>query len=376
MSLQTKTNTSQTPDRLYYDIQIQNIVSTTTAPPQITYFEERNTPILYTPSDYMLSIVRFEINTSSCIPIFIPEIQPGTLAQHPNLTVYSVTLFYNNIAYQTFVEWIPQNSYLSPPSPLNSGAQNNISQYYNCYDYQWFVNQINTALAVSFANINAANPTLNATNTPFIQWDSIGDTAVLNADSQFFDQSLAKHIDIYFNNSLYNLFCSLQAQYCDYGSPYGMNKKLIILNNLSGSNSIQLPISNPTYISIQSTGQSCVAVWTAISSVVFTSNSLPIVSNQLGTPLIFLDGNQSTSLSNGSSIAPIITDMIASDNYRPSVLFEPYYMRQVSLVSESPLRKIDIQVFMKLKNGDFIPMVLPSGGACSIKICFSKKGTI
>ena len=45
---------------------------------------------------------------------------------------------------------------------------------------------------------------------------------------------------------------------------------------------------------------STISIWNPVMSVVFTSNTLPIVSEQLSSPLIFINGEkkQSTNISN------------------------------------------------------------------------------
>ena len=68
--------TSADPYNLYYDI---NVVSDynptlvgTTAPP-LTFNEIRQNPIIKYPEDYLLSVVRFSIETPT-LPIFIPQV--------------------------------------------------------------------------------------------------------------------------------------------------------------------------------------------------------------------------------------------------------------------------------------------------------------
>ena len=366
-----------THDRIYYDVQILNYESTSTSPPPLKYYEERNTAILNCASDWYVAIVRFEIGTSSALPVFIPSIEtyPNT---DVNKTVYSVTLVYQNVPYQVYVKWVPQNSYVQQPAPLTiqKRTQENGSMYYNCYEYTYFVQLINKALVLAFQTLKTANPALQAAYSPFISWDSIAEIGILNADAQYFDQALAEPISIYFNNSLYNLFSSFLAEYCSPQAKFGMHKKIIIANNEAGSNSILLPIQDPVYTAIQVTGESTIAIWTPISSICFTSGTLPINQNILGTPLIYIDGTNSGQNS-GAQTSPVITDMIASDgNYRPSCLFEPFFPRWISLCGNTELRKIDIQVFYKLKDGSFIPLELPSGCSASVKVCFARKGTI
>ena len=73
------------PSKVYYDIQIANYASTTTAPPNVIFNEVREGPLIADASLYEMSIVRFQLDTLS-IPCFTAEIQ---LSQpNPNLCVY------------------------------------------------------------------------------------------------------------------------------------------------------------------------------------------------------------------------------------------------------------------------------------------------
>ncbi len=81
--------TSADPYNLYYDI---NVVSDynptlvgTTAPP-LTFNEIRQNPIIKFPEDYLLSVVRFSIETPT-LPIFIPQVLLGQA--NPNKLIYA-----------------------------------------------------------------------------------------------------------------------------------------------------------------------------------------------------------------------------------------------------------------------------------------------
>jgi len=318
-----------------------------------------------------MSIIRFSLDTPS-LPIFIPELavnQPD-----PNLTIYSITLEYNNIICQEFMEFYPQDTSIQVPPAPNPLADNS-SGYYNIYSYQHLINMVNVTFSNAFSNLSAL-VALPTNNCPFLSWDSVNNIAILNADASGFTGD--NLITVYFNNALFNLFSSFYAIYQGYNVKNGMNKVIVITNNQSGSNTIQLPIdsdpSTPTYTAIQMTQEySTISLWNPLSSIVFTSNTLPIIPNNLGAPLLFYDSSLNIGTSSSANYSQIITDMVALDTYKPTIVFEPYYPREIDMIGGGNLNTIDINCFYKTKLGVLQPFVLNSGCSASIKIVFSKK---
>ena len=123
---------------------------------------------------------------------------------------------------------------------------------------------------------------------------------------------------------------------------------------------------------------STISLWSPVLSLVFCSNTLPVVANQLSAPQILINGAIIQNTGNNSNIANIITDIAVGDgSYKPTLLYNPTgQYRLLEMVGNRPLTNLDISVFWKSKVGEFYPLQLNSGGACSIKIMFSKKGSI
>ena len=120
---------------------------------------------------------------------------------------------------------------------------------------------------------------------------------------------------------------------------------------------------------------STISEWTPVSSLVFTSSTLPIVVNQLSDPKLFQNNNLIQLDRPGNNFANIITDLTTEDqSFRGSLLYIPSAeYRWISLTTSQPISQIDIQVYWKAKTGKLIPFTLPSGGSCSLKILFRKK---
>jgi hypothetical protein len=176
---------------------------------------------------------------------------------------------------------------------------------------------------------------------------------------------------------MYQLFSSFPVVINNLTSSLlGINLQ-IDTNTYGGSNLVQYPPTSPTYTAIQVFQEySTIALWTPITSIVFCSNTLPIVPNQVSAPLLFYDGRVITS-GNNSNIAQVITDFVSDTGiYKPNIVYNPQAeYRLVELQGNRPLTNVDISIFWKNRFGELIPFRLSSGSSATIKILFSKKGS-
>lgn len=382
--------TRDTPDKVYYDITISNLQNTATSPPVLYFNETRNSPFVLDPESYYLSIVRFTLDTNT-LPIIQPEIQPSPNS-NVNLTTYSITMDWDNpvapfqsFTQQTFLTFIPQNKQAivpAPPSQTLSGLQNNDTGYYDIYNYQYWIQLVNNTFIQCYNALNAqvvgAGLALPSPHAPVMSWDTNGNIAILNADKAGYNDATANYIKIYFNPQLFNLFSSFPFIIESNDVVAGGKNARIIMSGFGGANEVQFPPVAPTYTALQIVQEySTIVLWTPITSIVFTSNTLPIVANQVSAPLLFFNGKRFQSGGNNSNIAQIITDFVANDgNYKPNIVYIPSAQyRLVNLVGNSPLYNIDVEVFYKNRVGEFIPIRLGSGGTATIKILFTRKGT-
>lgn len=377
------------PEKLYYDIQVSNLENTNSLPPLLNFIETRNIPFLYECDKYLMSIIRFSLDTPN-LPVFIPSIQPAPNT-NPNLTIYSVSLKWTNpiapfqtFVQQTYITYSPQNEFAEiPPNPSQTpnGLQYNLSGYYNVNNYQYFIYLINNAFTTCFNALNAqvvasglVLPTIHA---PVLSWNTGDSTAVLNADILGYDTASSNYIEIYFNTPLYQLFTSFPVLLKTPNDPNGLNIQ-IITDTFSNSNVIQYPPVAPTYTALQVFQEfSTVSVWNPLTSIVFTSNTLPIISNQVSSPVIYNNGVQLGNNGNNALINQIITDFVSSSGmYKPTLVYNPTAQyRFIELISNRPLNTIDLQVFWKDRYGTLIPFYLSSGSTATIKILFTKKNS-
>jgi len=380
--------------KIYYDVSVSNLNSSTVKPAPFYFVDTRTIPFLMKPEDFEMSIIRFSAGTQS-LPLFIPNIQPNQ--GNRDLTIYSVTLEYQGFEFQQFVVWNSQDEGAELPAPPNqnvNGRQNNESGYYSCYSYSYFIEAVyeafqicfNTLDAIVFAATAAHLPTDYA---PVISWDPTTNSANIYADSIGYDVNpvvfpLITPIGVYMNAPLFSLFNSFPATYLGYAVTNGKNYKIPFVD-IGGTNCVNLippgqPIPVPpavytTYRAIVwSQEYSTVASWSPILSVVFTSNTLPIEANQVSTPVLFVNGININLAGNNSDFANIITDIVSGDNqYRPNLVYNPSAeYRRITLKGNRPLYSLDLNIYFKIITGELVPLRLQSGESVTMKILFEK----
>jgi hypothetical protein len=85
------------PTHVYLNLDVVNN-STTTAQP-LVFNETRNMPFLSNSENYFCSVVRFTLQTSNSLPVFIPDILTGQ--SDVNTTVYAITMSLTQITTST-----------------------------------------------------------------------------------------------------------------------------------------------------------------------------------------------------------------------------------------------------------------------------------
>jgi hypothetical protein len=199
----------------------------------------------------------------------------------------------------------------------------------------------------------------------------------LNCDILGYSTTATNYIKIFFNTAIAQLFSSFPVLITSASSYLGLNTQ-IITDSYNNANVIQYPPYNPTYDAIQVFQEfSTIALWSPITSIVFTSNTLPIVSNQVSTPIIYNNGSQLGSNGNNALISQVITDFISNEGiYKPNLVYEPTAQyRYIELLSNRPLNTFDLQVYWKDRQGILIPFYLSSGCTATIKVLFTKKSS-
>jgi hypothetical protein len=131
------------PDQVYYDLTIANINNGDVNPvnsPVLIFNEQRQNAIINNTGDYYLSIVRFQLDTTS-LPILAPiiedyftQISQGFPATNSK-TIYSVTILDNTTTpatpYQVYIDWLPQINNVDVAEPPTLSINSDIAPSLN-----------------------------------------------------------------------------------------------------------------------------------------------------------------------------------------------------------------------------------------------------
>ena len=205
---------------------------------------------------------------------------------------------------------------------------------------------INTTVTVSA--VAAATP-------PFMQFDTQTHICALNADINRYDSSSTNSVAIYFNSRLYQLFAGFPAQFQGCGKDPKSYR--IPIPNVSAANTLTTNVGTKLqYLQVYQE-MSTVGLWNPISSIVFTSTTLPIHATLTSPPKVYssnsngMVGSGSTSLSNTLTDFEIAID--AQNSYRPEISYAPPgEYRLIDMYSNSNLSKIDLTVYWKDRYGN------------------------
>ena len=281
------------PQNVYYDANIiNNDQSGMKDPPKLVFQDIRSTPILSFPQLYELSVVRFNIQTANSLPLWIPSIQLDQSLYNPDLTTYSFTLDYpfEGEVYssgQTFIQYITSDYSVDTPSPTSNEELH--IPYYFVKSFNTIVQMFNNALIVAFQRLNNScgflGVDLPTQNAPFFEWDSDTSKFILNGDVIGFNNFDATSINIYCNTALYTLISGFHSDYYGTQSNEGKNYKFKISKE---PRNLNLFIINDTYSVIQLYQEySSASLFTPISSIVFTTNMLPVLASNSSKPTIY-----------------------------------------------------------------------------------------
>jgi len=360
-------------------------------PVNMTYEEIRNSPYLLSPGQYFMSVVRWQCDTPS-LPVWIPEVRLNQPLPNPFETIYSFTMAFNvgavTIEVQTFITWFPQNQNTPPPIPPTT-QQDLSSDFYYCYNYQWWLKTLNTGLVSAFNNLNAAvivaGGILPTTAYPFFRIDETTKRLSLIADITAYDQAnLLNPIRIFCNAPCYGMLSEFSFYRYGYDNIInGKNFEFIIRSDIENNTqtfpvpaNLVPPIPAYTGILVEADGSNISSI-NPVASIVFTTSFLPVLPANVSPPKVFASTSGFIQSGNNALTQNILTDFIvpfSPDNtYRPTsnYNYQGEY-RLIDLYGSTPLNSIFIECFWKDKYGGLHTLLMESGGSAQIKILFRR----
>ncbi|CAN0242263.1 unnamed protein product [Ectocarpus fasciculatus] len=367
---------SKKPELIYYDIQINNFQSTGTTSEPMRFSEMRNNPIIKNASDYMLSIVRFQLDTYS-LPTFIADIEPAPNTD-PNKMIETITLEYTDgdvTVGPLNLTWVPTNAHLEIPGSPQPLQETNTEYYYG-NSFRHYSDIINTTLESLTTDLKTSvGAALDDLIAPKMIWNDDKQTSEIIGQQEFFDwNNNSNVVNIYFNRPLYGKLSSLPA-IKNYNGTDGKIYKIYMKNDYN-TKIISLDADGTgaqDFIKV-SQEYSTISNWSPISSLVFTTSTLPIYASQLSEPLVYSNGN-AISTKIPQNFAQVISDMATNDLcYKPNIIYSPSgEYRFIDMFGTSDITNIDVNVYWKDVKGNLNPFYLQSGASGSIKILFKLK---
>jgi hypothetical protein len=327
--------------------------------------------------------VRFQVDTfSELLPVLFFQIERFSTDRDKG--IYEVALQWDDgagdigIAFDNLI-WSPQNKQETPPTPPSenpNGLQADVGYYY-AYNFQYFINLLNESLIRCFNKLQASVvPSLDTVDPPFLVWNK-DQTATLLAREDFYDSDKFPQVKIYFNRSLYSILSSLPSiKVSSLASQSEFKYYQILVKSYYGariSNIVQFGIHPLIYVDQE---YSTVDQFTPVSSILFLTNTIPIISTFQSTPVIYIDGQPNQLTTTYNKFSNVLSDISSGDlAYKPSLLYVPSAeYRLIDLLNnKQPLNTIDIEVHWVDKQGVHRPIFLAPNSSVSLKMLFRKK---
>lgn len=251
---------------------------------------------------------------------------------------------YNGKQFQQFMQYAPQNL-----NPVDA------DEYYYVYNYQYLIYLVNNCITSCLTGLGVINGT---TVAPTMTIDMNTKIVTINLDNNYFGYNESNKINIYMNYAMYTMFASLPANIVN-KNMLGMDYQL---NNLISQDLTSMTQDFATDM-----------ILNPVSSIVFTSNLIPIYQSTTPPIQIYVDGIVS-SQNSSYNFLNILTDFIANDmQFVLYIQYSPSIYRYLGLKQNTEIRNIDLRVFWQNKNtGILKPLYIGVGGSCSIKLYFAR----
>ncbi len=357
-------------DNVYYNVTfVNNNANGNFLPVKMQFRESRTTSLLPGNTiDYKMSVVRFEVPTD-LIPIqFFP-----TQADEEKKSEYSVTITYDNLIFQEFLQWnteddtapVPRAPYAVPSKPF-------YHDYYAVYSVEHLVRLINRALlAAHNLAFNASVPGILEDYPPFLNYNSATGLISLYAPTAYNSEESVP-INIYFNAWLISNFgSSFPSVIHDHHSLTGQDTQLLVTDNILNRHSIiypEPPGPDRTvnyFIMVQEFN--ALSLMLDFSSIVMTSGTLPMRNEWVN-----IQGNNDNNYQ--AIVSDFLVPQITGNEIRNKVIYYPTAQyRYSTLINNLPINVIDLQFYWKSKRGLLVPIFISPFREGSVKILFEKK---
>ena len=381
-------NTDDNATHEYVNIEIVNEYSDLNKLPQQLIFDQVKTAnIVDITSDYFLSIVRWNIQSN--LPVIIPDMA------NPAQTKYQITLAYTTQFGTTIFNVLPANPILFKPEDYTQSpvAITPAPRALILDDPFYYLKSVNSFLYL----VNTAiQYVINAYGTwaikPYFEFDAVSGKIVLNMPNSkptitppavppgFPAVPATTQWYIAMNQPLYNLFNTftfITAADPILNDPSASLCNYILNTQIQEQNTA--PVVGDFTQFVQQT--SSVPNWSPVSSIVFSSGTIPVEPQLSGAPdnLNTRNPQSQSSVYQQNSTSKVLTDFVIPFTSGVEATNQQIYyiptseFRLIDLLGNNNLNELTIQVFWRDKYGGLHPMTLDAGAAASILILLRKK---
>ena len=380
--------------------------------PELAYSETRNEVILENANDYLFSIVRFQLNGVSNLPLFIPRVEIGQ--NDINKTIYKISIrheiyragaFHSTVYKSLPVTFRSQRTDVNRPNvPLTE--QDFSTEYYSVYTYSHWLKLVNETFEQLHADLfqsvkNSLNDQtiVDVWKSPIMTKDS--DSGGLfnlflpkknygGSYVEFKNTGIELKSQLFFNSNMYGLFSNFHSQ----KQGNDLKNDIYPSENLKDANYEIVPIDyrnldstddvkdrdGDAYWKMKQDFQSTDTLWNPIDSLVFTTSLIPINPEINGNPIIFTDGKFQQQ-ANQNITELVITDLQAgvgsADGYSGLLTYVPsgeYRLSDFTSQKNYDLRNMSVRAnYRNRLDGKLYPLKLFNGGSASVKMMFQKK---
>jgi hypothetical protein len=276
-----------------------------------------------------------------------------------NYNYYSLELSYNGIySGRTYVQYTTSSS-LSPSNP----------DYYRVYDFNAFIQMINTTLSTAFTNLGGLITLPVGSVAPFLAIDENHVMSLYAQKGKYDTNNISiTPIKIYMNNTLWNFTVGISADVIGSLIAGATNGRDVVFNVWDKKiNTVSL--SSVDYLKMASEyGAQTVIRWNICNGVLFTSSTIPVAPENL--PNSGSDKNL-----NSRSIVANFDLIYTPEEPKPLtaqyVLQSPY--KKINLINNIPLNNIDIAVYWYDNNNNTYPLTLYLNESVPMRFVFISK---
>lgn len=342
----------KTRDNIYVNVVISPLEANGTNNTLAKYQETLTNPLLMNPSEYYLSVIRFQLPIDQICLFKMPI---DVTQADPDRTYLQIGVVVGGIPYTQNVIYVPMNNIPAPaPSagPIFFTNQQSVSDYYSVFSIQHMLNMINTALGLAHVASGVGG------SPAYYEWDSATELISCYVPTTYIGVA-----NIFINKYLKDYLSSFQ---------YSLNTATNIYTMQYNAN---LPVVTGFRKHVEE--YTSIAQWFDMRKIMLVSRQIPVAPETL--PDQRTEGITQLYSSVGlSSSMPIITDFCLSyDNFNQIssvVVYNPSSeYRLCDLIGETPLRNIDIQFLYLDRFGNQFPIYISPSQEATIKLAFFRK---